>query len=280
MPLPESELVSAQQWEVYSPPPLNSFKGSLIPRAFTKRKRRRKISIEVHRVFVGESPSRERQQHQPLRDRDGGLAAFGSDSRRRIADGRRDEPRRSYEECIIRVLNPPLPSTGTLLDDGDDDDSSTLGISVSPEFLSQGHYVTADYHGWKLKWRFPVSAMSVKGWHGSKVIVQIRLGSAKVQLRELIFDSQGESERFRKELGGQHEKEDARRDARLRAQLGERGLLHLADQNEQLTFLVEVVSGWNLPVGDVTTSDPFVKVSFNGVAIHETKHISKTCVTG
>jgi Ca2+-dependent lipid-binding protein len=132
--------------------------------------------------------------------------------------------------------------------------------------------VTANYEGWKLKWRFPVNAMTIKGWHRSKVIVQIRLGSAKVQLRELIFDSVPQAEQFRRELGSQHALEDRRRQVRLEAQLGGQRL----DENEAITFLVEIVSGWNLPVGDVTTSDPFVKCTFNGTTIHETKHISKT----
>jgi hypothetical protein len=236
------------------------------------------VSVEVHRVYVD----------------DGGRAS-GIGGGMGGAGSRRAEPRRSYEECIVRVLSPPPPpsssprSGAAAAEDGadgggedDDDDSSTLAVgSAAPELLSQGRYAPADYRGWRPKWKLPVGAVTVKGWHRSKVIVQIRLGGGsarKVQLRELIFASPSDSERFRRELGAQHEKEDARRDARLRAQLGERGLLHLADQNEQLAFLVEVVSGWSLPVGDVTTSDPFVKVSFNGAPVHETKHIPKTCV--
>jgi hypothetical protein len=256
-----SDLVSARQWEVFSPPPLNSFRGSVIPKALTKRRRRRKVSIEVHRILVEDGqPHSNQQQHNQ---------------------------QRSYEECIIRVLNPPAPSSPRspsgasgggnrrkLTEDdlmSDDDDASTT-TGVSPEYLSQGQYVTANYEGWKLKWRFPVNAMTIKGWHRSKVIVQIRLGSAKVQLRELIFDSVSDAEQFRRELGAQHALEDKRRQTRLMAQLGGQHL----EENETITFLVEIVSGWNLPVGDVTTSDPFVKCTFNGTAIHETKHISKT----
>jgi hypothetical protein len=250
-----SDLVSARQWEVFSPPPLNSFRGSVIPKALTKRRRRRKVSIEVHRILV--------------------------------EDGQQHNQQRSYEECIIRVLNPPAPTSPRspsgasgggarrkLTEDdpmSDDDDASTT-TGVSPEYLSQGQYVTANYEGWKLKWRFPVNAMTIKGWHRSKVIVQIRLGSAKVQLRELIFDSVSDAEQFRRELGAQHALEDKRRQTRLMAQLGGQHL----EENETITFLVEIASGWNLPVGDVTTSDPFVKCTFNGTAIHETKHISKT----
>jgi hypothetical protein len=261
-----SDLVSARQWEVFSPPPLNSFRGSVIPKALTKRRRRRKVSIEVHRILVEDG-----QQQQPLQH----------------SNQQQHNQQRSYEECIIRVLNPPAPSSPRspsgaggggarrkLTEDdpmSDDDDASTT-TGVSPEYLSQGQYVTANYEGWKLKWRFPVNAMTIKGWHRSKVIVQIRLGSAKVQLRELIFDSVSDAEQFRKELGAQHALEDRRRQMRLEAQLGGQHL----EENESITFLVEIASGWNLPVGDVTTSDPFVKCTFNGTTVHETKHISKT----
>lgn len=262
-----SDLVSARQWEVFSPPPLNSFRGSVIPKALTKRRRRRKVSIEVHRIFVEDGGQLHSQNTQQL------------------------QQQRSYEECIIRVLNPPAPSSPRspsgrgrdggqrrklteedLLSDDDDASITTTTTGVSPEYLSQGQYVNANYEGWKLKWRFPVNAMTIKGWHRSKVIVQIRLGSAKVQLRELIFDSVAEAEQFRKELGAQHALEDRRRQMRLEAQLGGQRL----EENESITFLVEIVSGWNLPVGDVTTSDPFVKCTFNGTTVHETKHIPKT----
>lgn len=157
-------------------------------------------------------------------------------------------------------------------DDDQFDDESTTGGSVSPEFLAQEGYANADYQGWKLKWKFPIDAMTVKGWRRSVVVVQIRLGDAKKQIRELIFDSVADAEDFRRELEHQKACGEMREEMRLHAQLGDQQLIG----DEKISFLVEIVSGWNLPAGDLSSSDPFVKCSFNGKLVHQTGFIHKT----
>jgi hypothetical protein len=152
------------------------------------------------------------------------------------------------------------------------EDSSVSG--VSPEYLDQGEYAIADSPGWKLKWRFPITALTIKGYHRTVVIVKIWLGET-MQLRELIFDSVGEAEDFRHELERQQELDVFRKEMRLHAQVGENFVIG----KEQITFLVEIVSARNLPVGGANSSHPFVKCSFNGSIIHQTKHIPKTCVS-
>ena len=47
---------------------------------------------------------------------------------------------------------------------------------------------------------------------------------------------------------------------------------------EKLKIIVEVVAGRKLLVGDVVTSDPYVKVLFGQKEIHKTKHLLKTYV--
>lgn len=43
-----------------------------------------------------------------------------------------------------------------------------------------------------------------------------------------------------------------------------------------LSFLIEIVSCQNLPISDLTSSDPYVKVKVGKRNIHETKYISST----
>lgn len=44
------KLVSAMSWEFFSPPPLNSVSGKIVPRVLNRYKHRRLLSIEVHQV--------------------------------------------------------------------------------------------------------------------------------------------------------------------------------------------------------------------------------------
>ena len=44
-------VVSADTWDVWSPPPSNSVSGVIIPRMINKHSTRRKVSLEIHRVI-------------------------------------------------------------------------------------------------------------------------------------------------------------------------------------------------------------------------------------
>jgi hypothetical protein len=197
----------------------------------------------------------------------------------------KDEP--YYEECIMRVLEPATSelkkaairrfkdrmrgSPGhhddpTESHNDDDDDTATV---VPNEFLDT-HASPMDA-GWKAKYRFPLSALQVKGLHNNTgVYIQISLDKSK-QVRELVFDTREDAIEFQDLIAQEQAKEQDRAQAKLDTTLVGEPIIE-----GDAKFLIEIVSGWNLPVGDLYSSDPFVVCMFKNKEIHRTKHISKT----
>jgi hypothetical protein len=185
-----------------------------------------------------------------------------------------------YEECIVRVLDRdrgddkrkgklnkkhPQQLSEITMEDGDD-------TSVSPEYLDNGsddYAVSDEYHGWKTKYRFPINALSIKGTHKNSVIVEISLDKIR-ESRELVFDTHSEAEQFEAMIRRELSLESRRIEKKVEASFGNAKI----DIGESITFLIEIVSGWNLPLGDFTSSDPYIKCYFNGKTIHKTNYIS------
>lgn len=237
----------------------------MVPKFLLRGKKHRKISIEVHRV------------HVPVES---------------VVSPTNDNRPTSYEECIVRVLEPSTTAAheGTrekhprrrkninghvIYDESVEaeevDDASTELV----EYLDAGssEYATSPQYdkGWKVRYRFPVKAVTVKGSIRSAVFIQITLGKIN-QLRELIFTSAQEADDFRRTLEDELSKEDERDHLHLDATLGDPTIL----RTDSVTFLFEIVSAWDIPAGDVSSSDPYVRCSFNGITVHQTKFISKT----
>lgn len=207
----------------------------------------------------------------------------------------------SYEECVVRVLvrsdrakdqhrshhhpsssrNSRSSSSVASINGGgssehtDDDDDETSVIS--PEYMDTGitEFTMPDgsknSEGWKAKYRFPIKAISVKGTHRKSVMIEIVLGK-KTQVRELVFDTMEESENFQTTITRAIAMEQERAVAKMKVAMGGESIR----LDESITFLVEIVSGWNLPVADFSSSDPFVKCLMDGKEVHRTTFISKT----
>lgn len=215
--------------------------GTFRPRLLNKR-RRRKISVEVHKVAG--------------------------------VDG--DE----FEECVVRLLvpskeNKKAKSSASAKndDDDDDDDVSTVVPREFMDFMDDGPAFTDNQKGtvWKAKYRIPLKAISIKGTSKKGVWLEISLKASK-QVREVIFNTKEVAEQFEHTLRDQLAKEESRKQARMQAALGGSKI----NTKEQITFLLEVVSARDIPVGDMISSDPYVQVIFNGQEVHKTKYISKT----
>jgi hypothetical protein len=229
-----------------------------VPRLLHAHRRRRKISIEVHIVHTNKDDK--------ISKKDG---AF-------------------YEECIVRVLDPAnekekisaykrAKSKNKQHSNGNDQSSVTEDFgddtSVSPGYLDNGSsaFVSSDvYMGWKTKYRFPIRCISIKGTHKTSVMVEITLDKTK-EVRELIFDSLEEAEQFEAMIRRELSLEERRGEKKIAAALGDDTTV---DASETITFLVEIVSGWNLPLGDFTSSDPYIKCYFDGKSVHKTDYIS------
>jgi hypothetical protein len=147
--------------------------SNVVPRAILKRGRRRRISLEVHKI---------------------------------------EETRNSYEECIVRILVPASKeelreslrrAKAKGRNDGDDDGSDEASLSgQSVAFstmtgLGEGlHGSEADLttmEGWTVQYRFPVNALSIRGSRKRSLVVEITLGN-RSDVREIIFDSVEDAE--------------------------------------------------------------------------------------
>lgn len=155
----------------------------------------------------------------------------------------------------------------------DDDDHST---GETANLMKRAGGLIADmggkhFDGWKPRYRIPCHAITVESQHKNSVHLLVRLKELK-QERELIFDTVEDANKFCSILNEERQNETVRSKARLQASLGE---IKLAP-HEKVSLLLEVVSGWDLPIGDLTTSDPYVVCMFGRREIHRTKYISGT----
>jgi hypothetical protein len=96
----------------------------------------------------------------------------------------------------------------------------------------------------------------------------------KSRTREITFQSEADAINFDKLI--RNEKKIAAQKSRkkLKDAIGQS-----IDPGATIKLLVEIVSGWDLPVGDMISSDPFVVVKMGPHyerEIHRTKHLSKT----
>jgi len=147
----------------------------------------------------------------------------------------------------------------------DDIDDSSTAAGVPAHYRDSG----SSLEGYVNKYKFPVRTVQIKGTHKEAVTLHISL-DGRTQVRDLIFDDVSTCTQFCSKLRKEQSNETARATSKMQAVLGKE------IPNEELVLLVEVVSGWNLPAGDLFSSDPYVVCSLGSKEVHRTKHISKT----
>lgn len=155
--------------------------------------------------------------------------------------------------------------------DFEDDDEST-----AETVMKKVGSVIADtggkhFDGWKPKYRIPCQSITVEYQQKTSVYLLIQVDKVK-QERELIFDTLDDAQKFCESLAIEHQKEAVRSKDRLNSALGG---LKLAPF-EKLTLLIEIVSGWDLPIGDLLSSDPYVVCLLGSKEVHRTKYIKST----
>jgi hypothetical protein len=199
-----------------------------------------------------------------------------------------------YDECIVRVLQPIATSqhqrnnkgnvsnnNNTTSDNNDnstttnhDDEESVVPEEFLDDSAEHHHYNNKD---WKAKYRFPIKAVTLHDPPISSqttVMLHIQLGAVH-QHREIVFGTLEDAQAFVRRLRVELEKDGQREMDRLQATAGD---VRFLGDNDDVTFLVEICSAWNLPLGHSTYSDPYVKASFQGTHVHQTAVINKTCV--
>lgn len=250
-----------------------------MPFSFLSRKHRR-ISIEIHRIMIGDPKSRKSKSAEQLQE--------GTDY---------------YEECIMRyvdecllcevfyrftlfshfvvcgcrILGPPKKDNPIKKGLGKSPDEATTAADSDEEsvadsaFADEGVEDTPDYSGWKVKYRLPIETFSIRKVHKNRVAVVIQFRTIK-QNRDVLFYSEEEAQEFIQLVEVQKQAGERRSAAKLQAALS--GMQ--VDPKQELNLLVEIVSGWDLPAADLTSSDPYVVAFMRGFEVHRTKHIPKT----
>jgi len=171
--------------------------GALLPHGISsKHRRRRKVSIEVHRVQNVTGIELEVECivrfFDPI-----------SDEERRAAEMR-------AKTKLLRHLQDEAAAASVLSTAGDGDDKSPTAARVpTAQYLdatSTTPYVLANYDkGWKTKYIFPLKDITIIGTHMTGVLLLIEMNTT--ELRELVFDSQEEAEEFELALKIEHAKE-------------------------------------------------------------------------
>ena len=133
------------------------------------------------------------------------------------------------------------------------------------------------YPGWRPKYCFPIRHLVIKGTRRTSVVVEITLGKKK-EVREIVFDTVPMAEHFHTIITQEIQKDVERANSKMIVAMGTDvdKIMHLKEYDLIVSFLVEIVSAWDIPVADFTSSDPFVSCIFDGTEIHRTSHISKT----
>eukprot|EP00536_Pseudo-nitzschia_multiseries_P015431 jgi/Psemu1/246838/estExt_Genewise1.C_8860010 len=216
----------------------------------------------------------------------------------------------SYKECIIRMLVPAtkelnrkfrnealkhIMHSGATRSSASTYIGSTRDIVVSTEDgyfedEDETHYSSSNandehsryqqlvdhggknYEGWKPKYSFPMDGLYTKSKHNKTVGILISFDDFK-QDRELIFDNIDDAKDFCKTVEQQKRLETQRQEERLKVALGGQIVL---PKFEVVTYLFEISAGYDLPVGDYTTSDPYVVAYLGHQEVHRTEFIAKT----
>lgn len=226
---------------------------------FQKGRYRRLISLEIHRIMGDGKAISSYYDECVVRifvtnSTEANIEAKQrAQARRRAKQAGKSEKAELMEEVEVSLI--------------EDDEEESI-VDVSPEFIDSG----ASIEGWKAKYRLPIKMVSIRGTHKHSVIVQVDLGKKK-QVREMIFVSLQEAEKFHAMVEEQLALESERAEQKMNVAIGNTKSIRL---DEEVTFLFEIVSGWDLPIGDFKSSDPYVSCIFEGEEVHRTDYISKT----
>ena len=176
---------------------------------------------------------------------------------------------------VSRKLGKSGQSSLHIMDDGsqmltsgapDNDDSTFAGFNDTDELPA-----ISSYEGWKAKYKLPLVSVQVKSVNKRDVVICVEHRDLQ-QTRHVYFDLESDAQQFVQLLDKEKQEQERRNNIKMKKNLGDIKLT----PGENITFLVEIVSGTNLPAADLTTSDPYVQCYLNGVERHKTKSISNT----
>ena len=271
-------------FEITCPLPLTKGGGKInLPTQLTPINRRRRVSIEIHEIALAQSV-------MPAKAAADDSSNVSEIAYVRIMERRKINPAAMVKENILNPLTQMLlPDTKKDIsketvnfftgarrkdDEGDDEDEDKEDEdSVLQSFKDQSCAINED-EGWQPKYKIPLKMFHVVNHHkkSNAVIVSFKFKNRSTQ-REFIFDTDTQATEFRRIIQVNQNLMETRAKARLDNALQGIQLV----KGEQLTFLIDICSGMDLPSCDIgKQSDPYVVVYFEGKKIHQTMFVSNT----
>ena len=197
-----------------------------------------------------------------------------------------DESLQDNDGIFLRIFLPPKKGEE---DKEEESDEHSDGVHSLHSLETHGHesQLVGKEHK---RYRYE----DVEILHVHKNVCELKLGAGhSVIVRDFKFDSEQEAQDFRSvwqrmiQLTGERTKRQIDQytsKQRLTKKSSPRGTtntreLSILKEGEQvpqlIELLVEIVGASNLPVADVVSTDPYVKVRMGGNEVHRTKTISK-----
>jgi hypothetical protein len=310
--LKNSNIRSAYVWDVLIPPSLTSFQGHYLPRLLTKRNRERRLSVEIRapatlpslpedsstvatsehellsqftiiRVFVPAAS----KEAKAIQETAQAIVTTATTAAKIVKE---------TSEHVFEVSKQTVDglARGPVADSENDEKSlssiSTIGFNKS--FDDDGKSVTSSASLFDKNRTSPRSLKDLisrsPNWIETEclslddvavnkrvqnicIITTMRVGK-KNKTREVIFSNEREAKAFDKLIRKQKKEVAHLLRKRLADVLGNGNISPM----ENIKILVEIVAAYDLPVGDLKSSDPYVLVRMGSREIHRTKHLSKT----
>lgn len=285
-----------QTWEVISPTPKHTLKGSVTPGFLKRSGRSRRINIEIHQVPVpitseNDDPKTVEKVYiclfKPSRFRRNahvGQADFVDDSDRSIDSSVGPYHNIPSKKNINKNELSPVSEAEVCFDDDDISlmsyQEGTLTSKASHREMSiLNSFNSQRFHGWELKHKFELQYVKIARYHSSRSTAMLMVEvEGIVQERKIIFSTDEELSEFLRYVQEQKLREEERSKERLRIATDGLNIDNWGEfAKKTIDILVEIVGAQNLIAADSSgTSDPFVKVKLNGKTIHQTKVIKRS----
>jgi len=270
---------SSQIFEITYPVALNSKKDKYLPAKITPSNRRRRVSVEVHKVLPqfeqdGDANEVSSSIISPRRS-----SVFGTLSTRNLQDTEEENaPEICYVKILMNTAANPIQSLFHRKYKKTNDNSPQAGqqngnvtnfddLASINSFMETNHGMEMVYGlgDWIDRYKVPLKRFKIEDQRKRTVIVSFLFRGLNLR-REFIFDTNEDATRFCQVIEKEKQLLGCRAQARLEAALGDIKL----KKGEKLSLLFDIVSATNLPLKD---PNPYVVVRFHGNQIHKTDYI-------
>eukprot|EP00574_Skeletonema_japonicum_P003819 CAMPEP_0201722664 /NCGR_PEP_ID=MMETSP0593-20130828/6957_1 /ASSEMBLY_ACC=CAM_ASM_000672 /TAXON_ID=267983 /ORGANISM="Skeletonema japonicum, Strain CCMP2506" /LENGTH=1102 /DNA_ID=CAMNT_0048213643 /DNA_START=201 /DNA_END=3509 /DNA_ORIENTATION=+ len=295
---PPTDIKSVQMFDIIYPLALSSKKDRYLPSKIRPSNRRRRVSVEVHKVIPPFEEDKQASPSSKKAERRGSPLS----PRTRISQDYTNHNNKDTttapappEICYIKILmnTAANPIETMLFRTRKDKNDSYRGYKESDRSGQDSvvDSVACDYSlaedtanslmetstnnnsvnglgDWFAKYKVPLKRFDIVEKKKRTVIVSFLFRGLQYR-REFIFDTEQEANRFCQVIENEKQLLGFRAKARLDAALGDIQL----KEGERLSLLVDIVSATDLPT---KSPDPYVIVRFQGKRIHKTEHISNS----